>query len=424
MVVLDVLLAVAALILGLAAGMRWGRSRSAADAASRPGVPAAPVDADASVAPAPDPVAADALHGAPNRSYQPIARPAPDVTGDTGDLEPALVAVLQQLPGIVLLCDPDLHVALASHDAMELRLARRGRLAFESVEECAQLALDRGTELVREITLRRPPMRRISIDLRVDALPLPSGHVLLVLTDLTQEHRLAAVRRDFIANVSHELKTPVGAMSLLAEAIAAARDDPESVEYFAGRMQTEAQRLTSLINDAIDLSRVQGDDPLTHAEVVEVDGMVQRAVDYVHGAADIKDIAIVVGGTTRERVFGDPGQLDTALRNVLANAITYSEPGTRVAIAVRASESLVEIDVKDQGMGIPEAELDRIFERFYRVDAARSRVTGGTGLGLSIVRNVCRNHGGDCMVWSVEHEGSTFTLQFPRYLADDQEDMA
>ncbi len=330
-----------------------------------------------------------------------------------------MLDMIRALPGLVVLVDPAANVRYASQAAEDLRLVRRQRLAFETLRECALKVLANDQPQVCEITLRRPPMRKLSVELRVQGIPLAGHHVLMLMTDLTEEHRLAAVRRDFIANVSHELKTPVGAMSLLSEAIVAARDDPDTVQHFATRMQTEAARLAQLINDVIDLSQVQGDDPLSHAEVVAVDDLVSSATDFVRGAADLKGIQLVVGGAREQEVYGDAKQLETALRNVMTNAIAYSEPGTRVAIAVRTSPHLIEIDVKDQGMGIPDSELDRIFERFYRVDEARSRVTGGTGLGLSIVRNVCRNHGGDCLVWSVENEGSTFTLQLPEYDGDD-----
>ena len=338
-----------------------------------------------------------------------------------GALNAETLVLLAQLPGLVLVVADNGEVLHASRDAVDMRLVRRGRLAFEALRDCALKTLANGGPNVCEVTLRRPPMRKVSVELRVQGIPLPGDNVLLMMTDLTEEHRLAAVRRDFIANVSHELKTPVGAMSLLSEALVAARDDPDAVQHFATRMQSEAARLAQLINDVIDLSRVQGDDPLSHADVVDVDALVSAATDYVRGAAELKGIEIVVGGNRDLQVFGDAAQLETALRNVMGNAIAYSEPGTRVALGVRTSPHLVEIDVKDQGMGIPDSERDRIFERFYRVDEARSRVTGGTGLGLSIVRNVCRNHGGDCLVWSVENEGSTFTLQLPSY--DESYDM-
>ena len=330
--------------------------------------------------------------------------------------------LIRELPGLVLVVTKGGAVEYTSPGADDLRLVRRGQIGFKSLRDCASKTLINRTSVINEVTLRRPPLRKSSLHLRVHGIPLDHDRVVLLITDLTEESRLAAVRRDFIANVSHELKTPVGAMSLLSEAIVAARDDPEAVEHFAHRMQTESARLAQLINDVIDLSRVQGDDPLQHASVVQVDALVDAAVEFVAHPAELKEIQVVRGGDRGQLVYGDPAQLETALRNVMINAIAYSEPGTQVALAVRTSPHLVEIDVKDQGMGIPEAEIDRIFERFYRVDEARSRVTGGTGLGLAIVRNVCRNHGGDCLVWSVAGEGSTFTLQLPSYSADQETD--
>jgi two-component system, OmpR family, sensor histidine kinase SenX3 len=421
------------LLVGVAIGLLVGVLRREAvdpaghDAAREPApaaTPAEPVPATAPAEPANSP-----------QVPQPVAQPtaeatatatAPDPGPDTPPpLAPQVEELIRELPGIVIVVDGAGIVRVASEPAVALRLVRRQRLASTSLMDCvtATLAAVRTSE--RNITIRRPPLRKGQLELRVRGIPLSSDIVLLLMDDLTEEHRVAAIRRDFIANVSHELKTPVGAVSLLAEAIVAARDDPEAVQHFASRMQAEAERLTSLINDVIDLSRLQGDDPMSHASVVSVDDIVAAAIDFIHAAAEAKNIQIVVGGRAGEKVFGDATQLQTALRNVLANAVVYSEPNTRVALAVRESDALIEIDVKDQGIGIPEKELDRIFERFYRVDEARSRVTGGTGLGLSIVRNVCRNHGGDVLVWSVQDEGSTFTLQLPKYTSrSDQESYA
>jgi two-component system sensor histidine kinase SenX3 len=178
-------------------------------------------------------------------------------------------------------------------------------------------------------------------------------------------------------------------------------------------MQVESQRLSNLISDLVDLSRLQSNDPLKDSEVVEIDRLVAEAVDATKLVATAREIDVVVGDPTHVAVLGDEGQLVMALRNLLTNAVAYSPPHTRVAIASRTDGTLVEISVTDQGIGIPEDEQSRIFERFYRVDPARSRVTGGTGLGLAIVKHVCANHGGECTVWSVQGEGSTFTLRLP-----------
>jgi len=256
--------------------------------------------------------------------------------------------------------------------------------------------------------------------LSVRAVPLGGDWVLLIIDDLTEENRVLAVRRDFIANVSHELKTPVGAVTLLAEALVAARDDPESVSHFAEKMQIEATRLSHLINDVIHLSRLQGEDPLLEAQVVSATSIIEDALDFIQETAKANSIELTLTTEPELWIYGDLGQLVTAVGNVLSNAIAYSPPHTQVVVASRKRDTMIEVSVTDQGIGIPEAEQDRIFERFYRVDAARSRVTGGTGLGLSIVRNVCNNHGGDVQVWSAPGEGATFTLRLPAYQKESE----
>jgi two-component system sensor histidine kinase SenX3 len=241
--------------------------------------------------------------------------------------------------------------------------------------------------------------------------------VLLLVEDLTEARRIEAVRRDFVANVSHELKTPVGALSLLSEAVMDAADDPEAVNRFAGRMQIEATRLTSLVQEIIDLSRVQNDDLLDDAEPVAVDDLVAEAVDRCRHQANTKQITMATGTTPDLFIWGNRGQLAAALGNLVENAVNYSPARTRVGIAGRRIAApggdLIEIAVTDQGIGISEKDRDRVFERFYRVDPARSRATGGTGLGLSIVKHVAASHGGEVTVWSAEGQGSTFTLRLP-----------
>jgi two-component system sensor histidine kinase SenX3 len=296
---------------------------------------------------------------------------------------------------------------------------RRDVVSIAAVRNLVELVLADGQTREREMRVPRPPLGRGLLDIRVQVAALRPDLVVVLIDDLADERRVEAVRRDFVANVSHELKTPVGALSLLSEAVLSAADDPESVRKFAERMQVEASRLTSLINDVIDLSRLQSDDPLSHASVLDVDQLVRQAVEEVRTLALAHELDVVLGESSGAQVFGDRGQLVMALRNLLSNAISYSPAHTRVAIAVRAANDLVEIDVKDQGIGIPAHDLDRIFERFYRVDPARSRATGGTGLGLAIVKHVCRNHGGECTVWSEVGVGSTFTLRLPQYVEAD-----
>jgi two-component system, OmpR family, sensor histidine kinase SenX3 len=223
-----------------------------------------------------------------------------------------------------------------------------------------------------------------------------------------------AVRRDFVANVSHELKTPVGAIRLLAEAVADASEDPEAVERFAKRMLTESDRLSRMVQQIIELSRLQGDEPLEAPAVVDVDAVVRQSVDFTVTDAGSRNISVVTGGTPGLTVFGNEEHLSAAVTNLVANAVAYSGDDSTVLVSTKPHDDMVEISVVDQGIGIPHDELDRIFERFYRVDPARHRSTGGTGLGLSIVKHVAATHGGDVRVWSLEGQGSTFTLSLPR----------
>jgi two-component system sensor histidine kinase SenX3 len=260
----------------------------------------------------------------------------------------------------------------------------------------------------------RGRLGRGPIAVSVQVAPLvDAGYVALLLDDVSETRRLEMVRRDFVANVSHELKTPVGALTLLAEAVQDAADDPEAIRRFAGRMQHEGTRLGRLIAELIELSRLQGAEPLPSPTVVSVDDVVAEAVDRTRLAADAAAIAVVAGGERRLTVRGNEAQLVTALANLVDNAVAYSSAGTRVAVGTRRRHSTVEISVSDQGIGIAEADLERVFERFYRSDPARSRATGGTGLGLAIVKHIATNHGGGVSVWSVEGSGSTFTLRLP-----------
>jgi two-component system sensor histidine kinase SenX3 len=222
-----------------------------------------------------------------------------------------------------------------------------------------------------------------------------------------------------VANVSHELKTPVGALSLLAETVEDAADDPEAVQRFAKRMQHESARLTNVVQDLITLSRIQSGDPLEEPRVVALDDVVHEAIDRCRLKAEPKQIILATSGPEDLEVSGDEELLITAVRNLIDNAVAYSPERTRVVICTRRGDDQhAEISVTDQGIGIPETDLERIFERFYRVDPARSRQTGGTGLGLAIVKHVTTSHHGKVTVWSKEGSGSTFTIRLP--LAHDR----
>ena len=327
--------------------------------------------------------------------------------------------VLAVLPSASIVVDPDGFVVQASARAHALGLINRNSVAIkEIVAMIERVGLD-GETREQEMRVRRPPLGRELLELQVRVADLAPGRILVLIDDLAEDRRVDAVRRDFVANVSHELKTPGGALSVLAEAVQSASDDSEQVSLFAERMQLEASRLGHLIQDIIDLSRLQSDDPLLHAQVVNIDSVVHRAIEDVHTVAAKREIDIVVACDPDNSVYADFSQIQTALRNLLVNAIAYSSDGTSIAVYSRAVDSIVEVTVKDQGVGIPTNDLDRIFERFYRVDPARSRVTGGTGLGLSIVKHVCQNHGGECTVWSESGVGSSFTLRLPAYVPDD-----
>lgn len=253
---------------------------------------------------------------------------------------------------------------------------------------------------------------------RVRVVPLigpdyPPGHVAVEATDVTEAHRLARVRRDFVANVSHELKTPVGALVLLAETLLEAGDDPQMSRRFAERIHGESQRLARLVKELLELSRLQGADPLPGQGPVSVDRIVSEVVDRSRTAAAAKHIDVHFAGSRGLTVYGNEGQLVTAVANLVENAITYSPDRTKVTIEAHQAGSLVRIAVVDQGIGIAASDLDRIFERFYRTDQARSRDTGGTGLGLAIVKHIAVNHGGRVTVESTVGEGSTFALLLP-----------
>jgi len=223
------------------------------------------------------------------------------------------------------------------------------------------------------------------------------------------------VRRDFVANISHELKTPIGALSILSEAVLEASDDPVAIKRFATRMQAEAKRLSDLVQEIINLSRIQDEDPLKDATPVLISDLILQAIDESRLTAESREIKIEFIKNSDSTILGDESQLEMAISNLIENAINYSPNKTNVVISLSNVAGLAEIKVKDQGIGISDENIERIFERFYRVDPARSRATGGTGLGLSIVKHIITNHGGDITVWSEQGEGSTFTMRLPEF---------
>jgi two-component system sensor histidine kinase SenX3 len=262
-----------------------------------------------------------------------------------------------------------------------------------------------GRDGVSALELHQPARRALSVLARKTAY----GTV-IITEDVSERMQIDAVRRDFVANVSHELRTPVGALSVLAETLMG-ESDLDTVRRVAGRMTAEADRAVRLIEDLLDLSRVESPSTGRH-EPVRLDRVIANAVSLVEDTARAALVSIDVNDMTGViEVKGDERQLVSAVRNLLDNAVKYSSEGGSIRVEVHADAALASISVADTGLGIPARDLDRIFERFYRVDRARSRQTGGTGLGLAIVRHVAQNHGGDVTVQSVEGQGSTFTMR-------------
>jgi two-component system sensor histidine kinase SenX3 len=329
------------------------------------------------------------------------------------DLPSGVTEVLAVLRSAAVVLDVADGVLKASPAAYAFGLVRGHDLVHPELRDLAAEARRYGLVRERELELPRGPLGRAQIVVHARVAPLGTEHILVLVEDRTEARRVEEIRRDFTANVSHELKTPIGALQLLAEAVHDAADDPDAVRHFAHQMERESVRLSTLVQEIIDLSRLQVADALHPPEPIPLGRVVGEAVDRCRLAAQAKRIEVAVGGDTGGVVYGDHNLLVTAIRNLVDNAIAYSPDGTRVGVSVRRAAGLVEIAVSDQGIGIAPGDQQRIFERFYRVDQARSRATGGTGLGLSIVKHVAANHGGEVTVWSVEGQGSTFTLRLP-----------
>ena len=331
----------------------------------------------------------------------------------SGTVPDGIDQVLDALESAGVVLDPSNNVVKASPGALAIGLVWNHTLVHPEIIDLVDRVRKSGDLITEEVELARGPFGNANIYLHVRVARLGSRYILLLAQDRTESYRLDDVRRDFIANISHELKTPIGAVSLLAEALQAASDDPEQVRRFAKRLTKESERLTRITQEIIELSRLQAADALAQPEVVEVDSVVAQAIDQNRVLADAGKVVIVGGGDAGAEVYGDEPLLVVALHNLISNAIQYSPPGSRVGIGVSNNDGIVEIAVTDQGVGIPQDDLGRVFERFYRVDDARSRHTGGTGLGLSIVKHVVQNHGGDIRVWSQAGSGSTFTVRLP-----------
>jgi len=333
--------------------------------------------------------------------------------------------VLDTIQSGAVLVGPHDEILIVNEAGVALNLARGSRVGFPEL-----------LELVRQVRASQTPYRgpvarelhpgaeRLELATRIS--PMVDENVLVIAEDESTQKRVEAVRRDFVANISHELKTPIGAISVLAEAIDAAKDDPESVERFVGRMQLETARLAELVNQIIDLSRLQSTDPLLSREVVDVAEVVAEAVSRCQERATKRGVSLMLARTTHASVLGDRWQLADAVTNLVQNAINYSDERARVTLSILPvtadGDEFVEIKVSDNGIGIKPEDQERVFERFYRVDYGRSRQSGGTGLGLSIVRHIANAHGGTVRVWSRPGQGSTFTMRLPAYLGPEPAD--
>ena len=329
------------------------------------------------------------------------------------NLNQELVDLIKELPGIVILLNQDKKTLYFSTDAAINGLVRDDEIA---VKELEQFILSLKPNFLRANTqINHKSLSSTSQQkLEIDAVELSNNNILLLIEDLTNSLRIEQIRRDFIANISHELKTPVSALELLAEAIKEAGTDVEVIKRFAEKIPKETKRLASFIQDIIDLTKIQSDDPLDDPEEISVSSIVDESIEVVDSIAAKNRVEINVENNFEDlTVLGDKKQLITALKNLLINAIYHTGDDQLVSLKVDKTTYFVEISVKDSGEGISPEDQLRIFERFYRVDSARTRELGGSGIGLSLVKHICSNHGGRALVESKIGQGAIFTMQLP-----------
>lgn len=322
-----------------------------------------------------------------------------------------LLSVLQSGAVIVR---RDRRAAFVNNTATAIGVARPDGALLPAVADLAEAAWKRGEAVEEEIAVKRGVLG-VTLQVHVRAVPLDEDLVLAVVNDNTEARIAEQSRREFAVNVSHELKTPVGALSLLAESIEEGADDVEMVRSFAGKMRKESRRLTKLVQEIIEISRLQGGDSVVDHVEVDIAAVIAEAIDGAHTGAQAKQISIAADVRAHPTVLGDRDLLLMALRNLVDNAVHYSDPGKRVTVSCTADADVVSIAVVDQGIGVDLKDQERIFERFFRTDPARSRESGGTGLGLSIVKHVALQHAGTVDLWSQPDVGSTFTLRLRTY---------
>ena len=333
-------------------------------------------------------------------------------------LAPGAAEVLSVIGRAYVVVDAVDGVVRANPSAYAFGLVRGHSLVHEQLRELTSSARADGVIVERRLELPRGPLGPSSLVVELRVAPLDEEYILILADDRTDLTRTEAMRHDFVVNVSHELKTPVGAIALLSETIQDAAEDEEAVRRFAIRLGIESRRLAALVQDIIEFSRLQAKDVVQEGRAVDLNAVVSEAVDRVRLSAEARGITLKVGGRVDALVHGDPDQLMTAVRNLVDNAVRYSPDDTTVGIGLSSVDGLAQVTVTDQGIGIGPEEQERVFERFYRVDAARSRQTGGTGLGLSIVKHVVINHGGEVTLWSQPGRGSTFTIRLPQWEDD------
>lgn len=400
--------------------------------------------------------------GSGEASNEPLPEECRSIFGDDVPVrmvERQLVAVM---PDALIVCDANGEASYISPGAHQLGLANGGTVTLRDLTDTLTLVAADSVAREREITLPIERSKRVpavnsngkgveagqqapssTLYLRVRIGQITDDLYAIFIKDMSEQRRFEAVRRDFVTNVSHELKTPAGAISLLAETIGDAADDPDAVRYFSGRIVKESARLTELLHRLIDLQKAQSLVATLNARKLSVMSVVREAI--AENAVQAKDSDITIrlsfngAGVSLEiapddaveihdaagkdvAIMADEDAIKTAVKNLVENAIHYSPKHTTVVVGVVSTGDKVIIRVVDQGIGIPAASLDRIFERFYRVDPARSRATGGTGLGLAITKHCVQDCGGTISVWSREGEGSTFTIELPAYHGDDTHD--
>jgi two-component system sensor histidine kinase SenX3 len=325
------------------------------------------------------------------------------------------VEILDLLTSAGVILNGSNTVVRATNGALALGLVQNRLLIHSELVRLVELVRGTGKNQTIEAELSTG-LRGETIWVQARAARMDNNNVMLLVEDRTEAKRLEDTRRDFVANISHELKTPIGAIGLLAEALQDATDDPAMVTKFAGNLYKESRRLGSLVQEIIQLSRLQSAELSKTGELVDLEGIVHESVERNQVIAEAKNISIEVDAPSGIVVYGDHEMLTMAVKNLIENAVLYSEPDSTVGLGLRAIDGVAEIAVTDHGVGIAAEDQERIFERFYRVDPSRSRETGGTGLGLAIVKHVAANHRGEIKLFSQVGLGSTFTLRLP--LAD------